>query len=261
MLKEDKIVKVKKPVRLELSKDKFSLPSEIQAKVDAYWQELVKKRPFFKRGSAFSVFDICEKEDATEFRLALSDYAHYMYTREVGLPEELAFNNMHTACVIETADENLVFGLTGKNTAKAGIWQCVGGGLDQDDVEGCEINLEHNIKKELQEEVGIDADDEKIASELKLKYLKYGHHGNSSFVAAIFYLKLKLSEKEFCARYEEFKKRFQEKGQVPEIQKLLCLPKKKATILEFLQNSKQSSLDIYMEALLEELASEKAGEN
>jgi predicted NUDIX family phosphoesterase len=261
MLKENKIVEVAKPVRLELLKDKLSLPHEIQAKVDAYWEKLVEKKPYYRRGEAFAVSGICEKEDVIEVKLVLSDYAHYIYTRAVGLPAELAFNNMHTSCVIETADDVLIFGLTGENTANIGIWQCVGGGLDHDDVEGCEINLEHNIKKELQEEVGIDANDENTVSELKLKYLKYGHNGDFSSVAAIFYLKLKLSEKEFCARYEEFEKELREKGGVPELQKIIYLPKKEEVIQEFLWNAKPDSLDLYMKALLEELVAEAKREN
>ncbi|MCX6761590.1 MAG: hypothetical protein NTY33_01980 [Candidatus Moranbacteria bacterium] len=261
MLKENKIVEVTKPVRLELLKDKFVLPPEIQVKVDAYWEELVEKKPCYRRGEAFTISDVCEKDDAVEVKLALTDYAHYVYTRAVGLPAEFAFNNMHTSCAIETADGVLIFGLTGENTASIGIVQCVGGGLDRDDVRGNEIDLEHNIKKELQEEVGIDANDEKVASSLKLGYLKYTFNEKFSSIAAIFYLKLKLSEKEFRVHYGEFEKELREKGQVPELQKIVYLPKKEEAIWEFLRNSKSDSLDIYIEALLEKLISEDNREN
>jgi hypothetical protein len=104
-----------------------------------------------------------------------------MYTREMGLPEELAFNNMHTLVLLKRRTK-FGFGLTEKYCKSRNLAM---GGLDQDDVEGCK--LIYIISKELQEEVGIDADDEKIASELKLKYLKYGFNGNCS-IAAIFYL-------------------------------------------------------------------------
>lgn len=261
MLKENKIVEVAKPVRLELLKDKFSLPLEIQAKVDAYWEELVQKKPYYRRGEAFTMVSICENNDAIKIELAATDYAHYIYTRAVGLPKELAFNNLHTSCAIETADGVLVFGLTGENTASIGIWQCVGGGLDRDDVRGNEIDLEHNIKKELQEEVGIDVNEEDVTVNLKLKYLKYSSNKKFSSIAAIFYLKLKLNEKEFQAHYGEFEKELKEKGQVPELQKLICLPKKEEVMREFLRNHKSDSLDLYIEALLEKLIYEDNGEN
>ena len=255
MIKENKIIKVTKPVRLELLKDKFILPPEIQEKVDAYWTELTKKKPFYRREEAFTVSSICDKDDITEIRLAPTDYAHYIYTRSVGLSEEFAFNNIHTSCVIETVDEVLVFGLTGENTANTGISQCVGGGLDHDDIRGNEIDLEHNIKKELQEEVGVDVNNEEIASDFKFKYLNYAFNEKFSSIAAIFYLKLKLNEKEFRVHYEEFERRLKENGQVPEFQKLICLPKKEAAIQEFLRNSKRESMDLYMGALLREIIS------
>jgi predicted NUDIX family phosphoesterase len=261
MMKENKLVEVTKPIRLELLEDKFILPPQIQAKVDAFWEGLVREKPYYRRGEAFTIANICEKKDVIEVKLALTDYAHYIYTRAVGLPKELAFNNLHTSCTIETADGVLIFGLTGENTAKIGIVQCVGGGLDRDDVRGNEIDLEHNIKKELQEEVGIDANDEKAASSLKLSYLKYTFNEKFSSIAAIFYLKLNLSEKEFLAQYEEFEKELREKGQVPELQKIICLPKKEEVMRDFLRNHKSDSLDLYMEALLEKLISEDNGEN
>ena len=260
-MKENKIVEVTKPVKLKLLEGKFILPPEIQAKVDTFWEELVREKPYYRRGEAFTVSSICEKDDCVEVKVAATDYAHYVYTRAMRLPEEYAFNNMHTSCVIETVDGVLVFGLTGKNTAKIGIVQCVGGGLDRDDVRGNEIDLEHNIKKELREEVGVDVNDEKVVSNLKLSYLKYTFNEKFFSIAAIFYLKLKLSEKEFIAHYKEFEKELKEKGQVPELQKLICLPRKEAAIQELLRNYKSDSLDLYMEALLEKLISEDNKEN
>jgi predicted NUDIX family phosphoesterase len=256
-MKENKIVEVIKPIRLELLKEKFILPPEIQAKVDAYWEELSRKNAFFRRGEAFAITSTKEKEGVIKIEFALTDYAHYIYTRAVGMPEKYAFSNLHTSCVIETADAVLIFGRTGENTANVGIWQCVGGGLDHDDVRGSEIDLEHNIKKELREEVGIDVNEEKAVSDLKLKYLKYTSNERFSSIAAIFLLKLKLTEKEFRAHYEKFEKELSAEGKLPEFQELTYLSKNETAIQEFLRSLNQDSLDCYMEALLGEIVSKE----
>ncbi|MFA6047264.1 MAG: hypothetical protein WCV59_04230 [Parcubacteria group bacterium] len=179
--------------------------------------------------------------------LAISDYAHYLYTRKIGLPEKYACKNLHTSCLIETSDKVLIFGIMGRDTAISGSVQCVGGGLDKKDIRGNRIDLSHNIKKELMEEVGIEVDDQKIVSSLELKYLKYSPKRNTA--AAIFLLKLKISSDEFKKHYENFEKSLAEKGLVPEMGKIVYLKKEKKEIEKFIKNT-DFQVDHYMSALL-----------
>ncbi|MFZ2188662.1 MAG: NUDIX hydrolase [Candidatus Moraniibacteriota bacterium] len=261
MIKENKIVEITRPVRLELLQDKFVLPPKIQMKVDAYWKELLQKNAHYSRGEVFTVSSIQEDADKIEIKLSHTDYAHFVYTRDVGLPTEYACVNVHTSCAIETIDDVLVLGVMGKNTAKAGILQFVGGGLDYADVRGHEIDLEHNIVKELQEEVGIDVSNKKQVSELQFRYLKYTNNEKYSSIAAIFHLKLKLSEREFRLHYKKFEKELKTVGKMPEFREMTYLPKNRAAIHELLSAKKINRVDHYMEALLGELAAQESPKN
>ena len=155
-MQTSKIILVDKKIHLNLLSKKLILPKRIQDKIDGYWEDLLKNGKKYTRGRVFSAIDIKEEKKEIRIDFVLTDYAHYLYSSNVGLPKKYACKNVHTSCLIETTDNVLIFGRMGKNTSRAGIIQCIGGGLDEEDIFGKKIDLKHNMEKELFEEVGID---------------------------------------------------------------------------------------------------------
>lgn len=248
----DKLFPIEKKLEIIFTREKFILPIDLQNKVDEYWESLILDGTPLFRGEVFTIADIEENIDKTIVHVDLSDYAHYLYTRRIGLPEKNACKNLHTSCLIETLDNVLVFGRMGKNTSLPGNIQCVGGGLDNDDICGKVIDLEHNIKKELMEEVGIDADSEKMVEDFSIKYLRYDASVYS--IAAIFILKLKITSEELKDSYAKFEAQLIAGGMVPEFKELIYLAKNKLEIEEFYEKEKKY-FDHYMMPLLQEVVS------
>jgi len=239
-----------KEIKLKFIGKRMPLPDNIQRKIDDYWGELIKSGKKYVRGEVFSLEKIGEKNEIIEAELSLSDYAHYLYSRNVGLPFEYACKNIHTSCLIETSDCFLIFGRMGEQTSRSGVVQCLGGGLEKNDIKGDVIDLQHNIKQELLEEVNLDSMDEKIISSLELKYLKFSSNINSA--ASIFLLKLKISMAEFKKRYENFEAKLADKKELPEFGEIVYLKKEKTAVEEFCCHEK-ALLDHYMEALIKEM--------
>ena len=242
----------KNKLEVRFSQKKFTLPMELQNRIDEYWETLIKNGNKYTRGEVFTMSNIEENEGNIIINVDLSDYAHYLFTRRVGLPDKDACKNIHTSCLIETSDNVLVFGRMGEQTSIPGNIQCAGGGLNNEDIRGNVIDLEHNIRKELLEEVGIDVDNEKLVGDFSIKYLRYDSNIHSA--AAIFILKLKITSHDFAVFYDKFEAQIRAKEELPEFKELVYLPKNKLAVNEFCEKEKKH-LDHYMLPLLEEVIS------
>jgi len=244
----DKLFSIeKKDLKVIFHGDKFVLPIEMRNKIDEYWNLLIKNGEKLFRGEVFTVSNIKEINNEIIISVDLSDYAHYLYSRRIGVPEKYACKNLHTSCLIETFDSIFIFGKMGKNTSLFGNIQCVGGGLDNDDIQGDTVDLVHNIKKELAEEVGINIDDNNLVEEFNIRYLKYNPDVYS--IAAIFILKLKINAQEFKDSYAKFENQLKSEGIMPEFEKIIFLPKNKLELDDFYKKEKEF-LDHYMMPLL-----------
>lgn len=243
----DEILSLDKKLIARAPQRKFQLPQDVQEKIDEYWESLIASGKKYRRGEVFTMANIEENEKNIIVSLEWTDYAHYVYDLKFGLPEKYACKNIHTSCLIETVDDVFVFGKMAEWTSVPGNIQCVGGGLDKDDIEGDEIDLEHNIKKELLEEAGINLEEEGLVSNLAIRYLKYSSKIYSA--AAIFVLKLNTTSKEFSFRYEQFEGQLKKKNISPEFEKLVYLPMEKSKVDDFVAREKKS-LDHYMSSLL-----------
>ena len=250
-MKSQEIILVDKKISLNLLSKKLILPKKIQDKIDIYWEDLLRSGKKYIRGRVFSAVDIREGKKEIRIDFVSTDYAHYLYSRNIGLPKKYVCKNVHTSCLIETKDNILIFGRMGKNTSRVGIIQCIGGGLDEEDIFGKKIDLKHNMEKELFEEVGINSWDENMVDSLEHKYIKNSQKINS--VAMIFILRLKINAKQFKKHYTKFEKELKKKKMLPEFGELIYLPKKKKSINDFLQKEKNSLPDHYMKVLLKKV--------
>ncbi|NTW45771.1 MAG: hypothetical protein HGB18_01795 [Candidatus Moranbacteria bacterium] len=241
----DTLLELKSEPIVTYTGNRFMLPAETQKAVDEYWNGLMAEGKRYTRGEVFTISGIEERGGEVRVAVDLSDYAHYVYTRRVGLPEKYACKNIHTSCLIEAADDVLVFGRMAEHTSDPGNIQCVGGGLDFEDVRENAIDMKHGIGRELREEVGIESEDRKAVLRLDAGYLRYDSGIHS--IAVIFLLKLRLTAAEFAEHYARFEEELIEKGEVPEFGSLIYLPK--GSVSEFLVSG-PGKFDHYMRPLL-----------
>ena len=148
-----------KQLIVRFSNREVRLPKEIQSKIDAYWDEILASGKSYKRGEVFTVTRKEATEKAINILVEKTDYAHYLYCQNIDTLGEYGVHIIHTASLVDTSDGKTLIGKMGEQTARSGIHQLCGGGIDHADLKEGIFDFEHNIKKELQEELGIDVAD------------------------------------------------------------------------------------------------------
>src|SRR6266540_608045 len=165
---------IKKSVNIRVSGNKVVLPEPLPQKIDQHWQQLVKDNPRLHNGESFTVVRVDEADDKMDIELAETDYAHYLYSHQVGGLGEFTVRIIHSATLVITSDNKMIFGAMGRHTSRPGIIQCCGGGIDHNDITDGVVDIEHNTVKELAEELGLDAYDKDIVDGFSPAYLKTG---------------------------------------------------------------------------------------
>ena len=121
-----------------------------------------------------------------------------------------------------------------KNTFAPDKLQFVGGGIDKDDINGEFLDLEHNIKKEIGEEIGIDVTDGNIVKDFRPYFLKDG--GKSNFLSAIFKLDLAINEAELMEKFKRFNQDLISQNIIPELSSLVFIKAEQDLIKDFISN-------------------------
>lgn len=115
--------------------------------------------------------------------------------------------------------------------------QFIGGGIDKNDINGEFLDLEHNIKKEILEELGIDAEDESIVKSLKPCFLCSG--GQNNFLSAIFKMELLIDEADLKKQLIKHNEALALKNEMQEIRSFVFINAEKEAVMEFVTKDKR----------------------
>ncbi len=226
-----------------------AFPLAVQTIIDNHWADLLRTRTSLTRGSAFTIKEMIETPASIDVYVDQTDYAHYMAS--MLLPEitqHFPCRVMHTAVLIHTSDNQMIFAEMGPATAAPGRLQCAGGGISLDDLLPNQMfDVVRNAANELHEEIGLHCDDLTHVSDFKFSYLKTG--GPRDFVSAIFVAHTPLTADDVCAHFAAHNTALQQKGETPELARLVCLPIDSRAVDEFLHTA-TLPLDDYMPDLL-----------
>lgn len=244
------ISSLRKKLIVRFSGKKTPLPQGIQEKIDTYWDELFQSGKNYKRGEVFTVTEKVVLGDCIEILVEKTDYAHYLYCQNIDTLGEYGVHIIHTAVLVETSDDKTIFGRMGEHTSRSGIYQLCGGGIDNDDLKDDVFDFEHNIEKELQEELGIDIGDKQRIKLFDLAYFKEG--GSTDKMTVVYRVVLNETSAEFMKRYNDFVLQLQKNGEQPEFDEIIVLDKNRRAFSHFL-NQKDIKLDEYMEPLFESM--------
>lgn len=214
---------------LSFAEEKVKLPSDIRTKVDQHWRQLATNNPKLRNGEVFTVASVKETPDNMIISLAETDYAHYLYSQQVGGLGDYTVHIIHPAALVVTSDNMFVFGSMGEHTSRPGTIQCCGGGIDHSDIKDGMVDVEHAIIKELAEELGIDAYNKDLVKEFYPAYLKSG--GPTDKMTISYILRIGQTANQFMSSYQKFVKTLNDNGDEPEFGELFCI------------NNTQESLD------------------
>lgn len=221
----NKLTLLKKTPKISYSGEKINLPEEVIFKIEKYWEELIESGKNFRRGDVFTISKIEENESEILIEIALSDYAHYLATINGIIEEKHACRVVHSSIMIETSDGELIFGEMGGSTALPGRIQCIGGGITRGDLfdDGRIIDIERNAANEMAEEVGLSVNSSNQISEFyPWVIVESGPH---DFLGVVYWAKIPMNISEFTKHYVDFEKSLLEKGEKPELSKIINISK------------------------------------
>ncbi|MEN8252022.1 MAG: hypothetical protein ABFQ53_00360 [Patescibacteria group bacterium] len=243
-----KVSKLEKEPVVRFSNENVVLPAPEQSKIDEYWQSLIDSGKQYTRGEVFTVTRVEEQNSVLNVLVEKTDYAHYLYCQNVDAElNGYGIKVIFTACLVETSDNKTIFGQMGEHTARAGIYQLAGGGIDNSDLKDGVFDLQTNISKELKEELNIDVVGGKRVSDFSVAYLKQG--GETHKTAVVYKVNLNETSQDFLHKYNEFAKELKNKEEDPEFGNIVVLEQSANEINLFFDKNKEQC-DEYMEPLL-----------
>jgi hypothetical protein len=220
-MKEIHVYKFNNNVKVCYTNKKISLPKAYRDSVEIYWNSLLENGKNFFRGDIFTITNISCYGESVFINVELTDYAHFLYTIYKNEFNDHDCRVIHTSVLVETADGKFAIGIMGNDTFAPQKLQFVGGGIDKADLNGEILDLEHNIRKEIAEELGLDTGDKSIIKDFKPYLIKDG--GKANFLSAIFKLDLCIDGDELMDRFERFNQGLILKGTVPELSSLVLI--------------------------------------
>ena len=248
-----RIEKLTRNLTIRFNGESIRLPQNVQMKIDQYWQELMDNGRKYGRGEIFTIVKKEETKKAIDVWVARTDYAHYLFDQDIGGLGEYRIRIIHAAALVISSDKKIIFGKMGSHTARAGIFQLCGGGLDSNDLRDGTLDLGYSIAKELEEELGIDISDTERIARFGRAYLKEG--GRADKMIVIYRVDLTETGDEFLQRYNDFTDNILQKGELPEFASLAVLTQDKRSFKEFFTKKRERCSE-YLMPLFDLLLSE-----
>lgn len=220
----------------------ITLPTDLQHTIAAYWQTVIAERPNLFNGPVYTVTGITETDTAMTVDMAQSTFAHYAYceTHDVA---EYDFRVLHSAALVITSDNKIIVGQMADHTSRGGAICCSGGAIDPDDIQDGIINLDRNTRRELHEELGIDAANATQVISFEPAYLKTG--GVRGKISAIYRVELALSAADFTQHYDQFVADSTAGGEPAEFSKLYFIDATPQAVEAFIAEH-ETQLDEYL---------------
>ena len=230
-----KAFKLQKNLIIRFSGQEVRLPLSVRAKINRYWQVLIGCGKPYRRGEIYTIATVHKSKDLIEVIVDKTDYAHYLYSKNIGTFGKYAVRIIHPSALVISCDGKIILGEMGKQTAGSNTFQLCGGGIDNSDLQDTAFNLEHCISKELFEEFGINSTDTTRVAKFEREYVVMDRLNHKITIVYLVLLKEKASE--FLKKYKVFALSLSQKKELPEFKRIVIISLKKYSIMRFLQKN------------------------
>ncbi|WP_053960904.1 hypothetical protein [Sulfobacillus thermosulfidooxidans] len=139
-----------------VDKEPWRLPKTLQQQVNQYWDGLVRHGTPFFRGPVLSVRQVHEQGASVLIEGVLTDYAHYLFSRQLPAQHPYQVRVMFAAACLVTSDNWLISGVMSPETSRPGWIQAIGGSPNFDDIVDGHFLPVSSARREALEEVGIE---------------------------------------------------------------------------------------------------------
>lgn len=147
-----------KRLSVRVEPEPLRLPPELREAVDRFWEEERRRSPHFFRGPLLTVLRV-ELGNVVEVEAGFTDFAHYLFSRSHrGDPRLNGFRvrPVFAAAIPVTHDGYLIAALMGRETARPGRIQAIGGSAVPCEVKSGRFLAESSAAREMGEEVGFE---------------------------------------------------------------------------------------------------------
>lgn len=143
--------------RLDLCVGPFdwAFARERRTEIDAHFEAARRVKPGMWNGRILLAHAHEIDGDCLRARYFETDFASFMAWRDFGFVDA-GIRNCFALGALQGSDGAYVMGVMGKGTANAGKIYFPGGTPDLNDVEGSRVDLESSVRREVEEETGID---------------------------------------------------------------------------------------------------------
>lgn len=142
--------------RVNLTVADTRLPFETihAAEIDAHWAKAVAEKPHMFDGRVHFSTGYRVEGDTITATCVPGRFAALMYWRDMGFPDK-SFRHVFGCVVPRASDGAYLIGRMSAHTANAGRVYFPGGAIDENDVKGDRIDIDNNIMREMEEELGL----------------------------------------------------------------------------------------------------------
>jgi len=171
-------------VKGEFFGNQFQIEPSLQEKINTHWSEQLASGKSLHRGDVLTVARVTQQGNDLLLTIERTDYAHYLYSQKYELPVAHACHSIHTSVLVISNDGFAVLGIMSDKTSVPNMIQFPGGGLDMTDIKDHIVDFECNARRELLEEIGIDANNDNFVDRFEQFCIKTG--GGRGTVGVIF---------------------------------------------------------------------------
>jgi ADP-ribose pyrophosphatase YjhB (NUDIX family) len=146
--------------RLELAvaPRRWAFADERRAEIDAYFAALRRQKPALWNGQVLLLHEHVLVDRVLRGTCFATDYASFLAWRDWDFPDR-SVRNFFAMGALRSSDGAFLLGVMNAHTANAGRIYFPGGTPDPDDVVDGKVDLDGSVRRELQEETGLDTAD------------------------------------------------------------------------------------------------------
>ena len=145
-------------VRLPLTPSSLPFETTNTPEIDAHFADCLAADPRLFDGRVHFSTDHSMDGDTFTATCVQARFATLHYWRSIGFPQ-LGFRHVFGDVIPRASDGALLLGQMSAQTSNAGKVYFPGGVMDADDVHGDRLDVDHNIAREMAEELGIQPGD------------------------------------------------------------------------------------------------------
>lgn len=226
----------------------LQLPDDYKNGMEENWSNEIASGKTYTNGKIYTISGYNFDNDKKKIYIQQSSYSHYLYSKKREY-DIYSCRSMASNALFLTSDNYFVLGKMKNTTSLPGKIKFIGGSVAKEDINSLnKVDVEECIKRECNEEIGIDITDKQYVENIEpIAYITRKH---LTFVNTLFCARLSKSKNEMEKLFKDFQTKLIETNEEVELQDVVFVHNDKESVIEFLENKDNNLID-YMKDFFE----------